>query len=180
MKNLLKKLHIMSQNNQSEDGGDGSSRANNKSVVEGSSPAPANPRAHGSPEHGKPLTGLSGWLNSVANRHSSNLSVSSSARPEAVQVAESEPASRDPDVEEEYQIQLALELSAREDPEAVQIEAVKQISLGSCALDNTPAEVVAFRYWVRDFTYGIGKNRASKMECSSFMWWFWVFFFFWK
>lgn len=56
--------------------------------------------------------------------------------------------SRDPDVEEYYQIQLALELSAREDPEAVQIEAVKQISLGSCALDNTPAEVVAYRYWV--------------------------------
>ncbi|XP_065635094.1 probable serine/threonine-protein kinase SIS8 isoform X2 [Quercus suber] len=55
--------------------------------------------------------------------------------------------SRDPDIEEEYQIQLALELSAKEDPEAVQIEAVKQISLGSCALDNTPAEVVAYRYW---------------------------------
>ncbi|KAB1212311.1 Serine/threonine-protein kinase EDR1 [Morella rubra] len=54
---------------------------------------------------------------------------------------------KDPDVEEEYQIQLALELSAREDPEAVQIEAVKQISLGSCAVDNTPAEVVAYRYW---------------------------------
>ncbi|KHN00166.1 Serine/threonine-protein kinase CTR1 [Glycine soja] len=55
--------------------------------------------------------------------------------------------SRDPEVEEEYQIQLALELSAKEDPEAVQIEAVKQISLGSCDPDNTPAEVVAYRYW---------------------------------
>ncbi|XP_048136070.1 probable serine/threonine-protein kinase SIS8 isoform X2 [Rhodamnia argentea] len=40
-----------------------------------------------------------------------------------------------------------MELSAREDPEAVQIEAVKQISLGSCAPDNTPAEVIAYRYW---------------------------------
>ncbi|KAI4326269.1 hypothetical protein MLD38_031598 [Melastoma candidum] len=53
----------------------------------------------------------------------------------------------DPEIEEEYQIQLAMELSAREDPEAVQIEAVKQISLGSCAPDSTPAEVVAYRYW---------------------------------
>lgn len=54
----------------------------------------------------------------------------------------------EPDAEEEYQIQLALEMSAREDPEAVQIEAVKQISLGSCAPENTPAEVMAYRYWV--------------------------------
>ncbi|KAA8546496.1 hypothetical protein F0562_002765 [Nyssa sinensis] len=54
---------------------------------------------------------------------------------------------RDPEIEEEYQIQLALELSAREDPEAVQIEAVKQISLGSCPPENTPAEVIAYRYW---------------------------------
>ncbi|XP_073109883.1 probable serine/threonine-protein kinase SIS8 isoform X2 [Elaeis guineensis] len=53
----------------------------------------------------------------------------------------------EPDAEEEYQIQLALEMSAREDPEAVQIEAVKQISLGSCAPENTPAEVMAYRYW---------------------------------
>ncbi|KAL0425330.1 UNVERIFIED_CONTAM: putative serine/threonine-protein kinase SIS8 [Sesamum radiatum] len=57
--------------------------------------------------------------------------------------------SRDQDIEEEYQIQLALELSAKEDPEAVQIEAVKQISLGSCPPENTPAEVVAYRYWER-------------------------------
>lgn len=51
---------------------------------------------------------------------------------------------------EAYQIQLALELSAKEDPEAVQIEAVKQISLGSCPAENTPAEIVAYRYWVSD------------------------------
>ena len=44
--------------------------------------------------------------------------------------------SRDPDIEDN-QIQLALELSAREDPEAIQIEAVKQISLGSCPSENT-------------------------------------------
>lgn len=53
-----------------------------------------------------------------------------------------------PEMDEEYQIQLALELSAREDPEAAQIEAVKQISLGSCPPENSPAEIIAYRYWV--------------------------------
>uniref|UniRef100_A0A9I9E9R7 Uncharacterized protein n=1 Tax=Cucumis melo TaxID=3656 RepID=A0A9I9E9R7_CUCME len=42
----------------------------------------------------------------------------------------------------------ALELSAREDPKATQIEVVKQINLGSCDPDNTLVEVIAFRYWV--------------------------------
>jgi hypothetical protein len=49
---------------------------------------------------------------------------------------------------EEYHMQLALEMSVREDPEAMQIEVAKQISLGSCPLQSSPAEVVAFRYWV--------------------------------
>ncbi|KAG8076154.1 hypothetical protein GUJ93_ZPchr0006g44734 [Zizania palustris] len=48
---------------------------------------------------------------------------------------------------EEYHMQLAMEMSAREDPEATQIEVTKQISLGSCPLQNSPAAVVAFRYW---------------------------------
>ncbi|KAL4196745.1 hypothetical protein AMTRI_Chr04g247750 [Amborella trichopoda] len=56
----------------------------------------------------------------------------------------------DPAMEEEYQIQIALALSANEDPEAAQIEAVKQISLGSCAIQSTSAEVVAYRYWNYD------------------------------
>ncbi|KAA0050804.1 putative hydrolase YugF [Cucumis melo var. makuwa] len=43
----------------------------------------------------------------------------------------------------------ALELSAREDPKATQIEVVKQINLGSCDPDNTLVEVIAFRYWVK-------------------------------
>uniref|UniRef100_A0A0D6QVQ8 non-specific serine/threonine protein kinase n=1 Tax=Araucaria cunninghamii TaxID=56994 RepID=A0A0D6QVQ8_ARACU len=51
-------------------------------------------------------------------------------------------------MEEEYQIQLAMALSVNDDPEAVQIEAVKQISLGSSSSNqNTAAEVVAYRYW---------------------------------
>ena len=45
-------------------------------------------------------------------------------------------------------MQLALEMSVREEPEAVQIEVAKQISLGSCPLQSSPADVVAFRYWV--------------------------------
>lgn len=49
---------------------------------------------------------------------------------------------------EDYHMQLALEMSVRENPEAMQIEVAKQISLGSCPLQSSPAEVVAFRYWV--------------------------------
>ncbi|KAL0429538.1 UNVERIFIED_CONTAM: putative serine/threonine-protein kinase SIS8 [Sesamum radiatum] len=109
---------------------------------------------------------LSGWLNSVTNRHSpSPPSSSNVTRGERIEPSDSAGSSsldtavdavrrdsgssnsRDQDIEEEYQIQLALELSAKEDPEAVQIEAVKQISLGSCPPENTPAEVVAYRYW---------------------------------
>ncbi|CAL5043622.1 unnamed protein product [Urochloa decumbens] len=48
---------------------------------------------------------------------------------------------------EDYHMQLALEMSVREDPEAMQIEVAKQISLGSCPLQSSPAEVIAFRYW---------------------------------
>ncbi|KAF5445490.1 hypothetical protein F2P56_034536 [Juglans regia] len=162
MKNLLKKLHIVS--NQSEDA-EGSTSSKVNTSNEGSSPDRiVHSRFHHNSEN-RPLLGLSGWLNSVANigspSHPSssnvtgeeqtepsdlagtgNLDVMDAARRDSVSSN-----SRDPDIEEEYQIQLALELSAREDPEAVQIEAVKQISLGSCALDNTPAEVVAYRYW---------------------------------
>ncbi|XP_040996401.1 probable serine/threonine-protein kinase SIS8 isoform X3 [Juglans microcarpa x Juglans regia] len=162
MKNLFKKLHIMS--NQSEDA-DGSTTSKGNNSNEGSPDRLLHSRSHHNPEH-KPLLGLSGWLNSVANRGSSSPPSSSNVtRGEKMEPSDlASPGdldvvldgarpdsgssnSRDPDVEEEYQIQLALELSAREDPEAVQIEAVKQISLGSCAIDNTPAEVVAYRYW---------------------------------
>ncbi|XWS37591.1 hypothetical protein CRYUN_Cryun19dG0057700 [Craigia yunnanensis] len=166
MKNLLKKLHMMS--NQSEDvEGSTSSRGNNKSSDVSSSPdRPLHSRSHHNSENNKQFSVLSNWLNSVGNRKSpsppssSNLkkdetmeptdSVSTSgleAALDAVRRDSGSSNSRDPDVEEEYQIQLALELSAREDPEAVQIEAVKQISLGSCSPENTPAEVVAYRYW---------------------------------
>ncbi|RAL42562.1 hypothetical protein DM860_011180 [Cuscuta australis] len=164
MKNFLKKLHLGS--NHSEDS-EGSAKGNRLGDV--SSPERnLNSRSHHGSDHNKPFSAISGWLSSVSSRHStpslpppSNLnktdimgpcdSVSSScgleATLEAVRLVSESTNSRDPDIEEEYQIQMALELSAREDPEAVQIEAVKQISLGSCGLENTPAEVVAYRYW---------------------------------
>ncbi|KAL2342353.1 hypothetical protein Fmac_003638 [Flemingia macrophylla] len=149
MKNILRKLHIMS--NQSEDAqGATSSRSNKSSDGSSSSTTPKK---------------LSNWLHSVSNRQSASPPSPNLARGERMEPYDSvssggldvvsdsarhdseSSASRDPEVEEEYQIQLALELSAKEDPEAAQIEAVKQISLGSCGPDNTPAEVVAYRYW---------------------------------
>ncbi|XP_059643177.1 probable serine/threonine-protein kinase SIS8 isoform X2 [Cornus florida] len=164
MKNLLKKLHIMSNQSEDSEGSPSSSKGNRLS--DGASPdRVSHSRSHHNSEH-KPFSALSGWLNSVTNRHSPILpsstnvvgeerleqqdSVSSSALDAALDAARRDSGSsnsRDPEIEEEYQIQLALELSAREDPEAVQIEAVKQISLGSCPPENTPAEVVAYRYW---------------------------------
>ncbi|KAJ4761474.1 protein kinase family protein [Rhynchospora pubera] len=69
--------------------------------------------------------------------------------PEVVEVAAASApaAAADDDDIEDYQLQLALELSAKEDPEAVQIEVAKQISLGSCPVESTPAQVIAYRYW---------------------------------
>ena len=160
MKNFLKKLHIVP--NQSEDA-EGSNSSRGHKSTNGSSPD--NKSLHSRSQENKPFSGLSNWLSSVGNRKSpSPPSSSNVTRGERVEQPESisssvfdvsegarrdsvSTTSRDPDIEE-YQIQLALELSASEDPEAVQIEAVKQISLGSCAPENTPAEVIAYRYWV--------------------------------
>jgi hypothetical protein len=44
-------------------------------------------------------------------------------------------------------------MSAKEDPEAVQIEGIKQISLGSCPPNDTLAEILAYRYWVSYFVH---------------------------
>ncbi|KAH6805028.1 protein tyrosine kinase family protein [Perilla frutescens var. frutescens] len=160
MKNFLKKLHIGSNQSEDIDGSSSSSRGNRLS--DGS---PTVRLSHAKSEH-KPFSTISGWLNSVTNRHgpsppsSSNVTKSERMEPsdsagsssldaalDAVRRDSGSSNSRENDIEEEYQIQLALELSAKEDPEAVQIEAVKQISLGSCPPENTPAEVVAYRYW---------------------------------
>ncbi|KOM54455.1 hypothetical protein LR48_Vigan10g034700 [Vigna angularis] len=165
MKNLLKKLHIMSNRSENEQGS--SSAKGSKSNLSSSSSSKKILRSKSTQSsEQKPLSGFSSWLHSVANRQSPSPPPSlSQARGERMEPSDAvssggldvvsdsarldsaSSASRDPEVEEEYQIQLALELSAKEDPEAVQIEAVKQISLGSCDPGYTPAEVVAYRYW---------------------------------
>ncbi|XP_022955087.1 probable serine/threonine-protein kinase SIS8 [Cucurbita moschata] len=165
MKNLLKKFHIMSSG-QSEDKAEGSTSSRRSKLIEVSSSDKLLSRSrptYFNSEH-EPFSGISGWLNSVTNRRCTSPtsssdptageimepSVSMSSREAAVDTSRRDSRlsnSRDHDIEEENQIQLALEMSAREDPEAAQIEAVKQISLGSCDPANTPAEVIAFRYW---------------------------------
>ncbi|CAO2818127.1 unnamed protein product [Amaranthus hypochondriacus] len=155
MKNLLKKLNIM-PNQTEEIEGSNSSKTNNKLN------AGLSPRSQAQ-AHNKTFTALAGWFNIVTNRKSPSPPSSSNVRTQDIMDQHLDSASssgldvgrrdsessnsKDPDIEEEYQIQLAMEMSAREDPEAVQIEAVKQISLGSHTQENTPAEVVAFRYW---------------------------------
>ncbi|XP_075516801.1 putative serine/threonine-protein kinase SIS8 [Primulina tabacum] len=157
MKNFLKKLHIGSNHSEDAEGSSSLSKGNNRLLDVSPTEKSEN----------KPFSAISEWLNSVTHRRSSSPpsysdvprierrvetfdSVDSSSLDAALDAVRHDSEfgnSRDPDVEEEYQIQLALELSAREDPEAVQIEAVKQISLGSCPPENTPAEVAAYRYW---------------------------------
>uniref|UniRef100_A0A7C9E4K1 non-specific serine/threonine protein kinase n=1 Tax=Opuntia streptacantha TaxID=393608 RepID=A0A7C9E4K1_OPUST len=159
MKNLLKKLNIVPNQTEQTEG----SNSSRSSKLGGGLP----PHSQHRSEH-KAFTALAGWFNTVTNRKSpsppssSNFKRQQDKMEEHLESAssggldvgsdltrpESESSnSKDPDVEEEYQIQLAMEMSAREDPEAVQIEAVKQISLGSCTTENTPAEVLAYRYW---------------------------------
>ncbi|XP_042468008.1 probable serine/threonine-protein kinase SIS8 [Zingiber officinale] len=169
MKNLLKKLHIVPSH--SEDGE--ASPSPSSSPIKVCPSATGAKAPHSQPEQ-KPLSGFSNWLNSVSGRQaitppSSSSSSSSSFAigqrvdqrelPSVVSLVASEELSNSPaedsesskptdqEMDEEYQIQLALELSAREDPEAAQIEAVKQISLGSCPPENSPAEILSYRYW---------------------------------
>ncbi|OAY70760.1 Serine/threonine-protein kinase EDR1 [Ananas comosus] len=84
---------------------------------------------------------------SASSPASASATTSAAADAAAIEAKRTGAAAAETDMEEEYQIQLALEMSAREDPEAVQIEVVKQISLGSCPPESTPAEVLAYRYW---------------------------------
>uniref|UniRef100_A0ACD5Z3N9 Uncharacterized protein n=1 Tax=Avena sativa TaxID=4498 RepID=A0ACD5Z3N9_AVESA len=48
---------------------------------------------------------------------------------------------------EEFQLQLVLEMSARDNPEEMEIEVAKQMSLGFCRPASSTAEVLAARYW---------------------------------
>ncbi|XP_076920796.1 putative serine/threonine-protein kinase SIS8 isoform X1 [Bidens hawaiensis] len=138
MKSLLKKLHIRSNQSQSQ----------SQSLNQSSESSEVNISK-------QPLSSITRWLNSVTSKRNQSPksieefdSITSSQLDAAIsELRGFDDNNRDAEAEEEHQIQLALELSAREDPEAVQIEAVKQISLGSCVPENTPAEIVACRYW---------------------------------
>jgi hypothetical protein len=165
MKNFLRKLHI------GDSAGDGASSP-------APPPPSSRKGGGGAGAHHEPAkhaSGISSWLSSVAGRPQPPPSPpppAAAAAAEAEEQAlassleerradEEEAARRDSRVEgrkreiekqevalEEYHMQLALEMSAREDPEAMQIEVAKQISLGSCPLQSSAAEVLAFRYWV--------------------------------
>ncbi|KAL1216851.1 putative serine/threonine-protein kinase SIS8 [Cardamine amara subsp. amara] len=171
MKNFLKKLHITPNQSDEAQGRSSNNNNNNKSSDVSSSPPDSSSRSNNSEI--KPFSGLSNWLSSVGHKKTPSPPSSFNAKNRAA-AANNQPMehggddgpvvvtgserveeqqdlglsnSKDPEVEEEYQIQLALELSAREDPEAAQIEAIKQFSLGSCAPENSPAELIAYRYW---------------------------------
>ncbi|XP_073220457.1 probable serine/threonine-protein kinase SIS8 isoform X2 [Cicer arietinum] len=165
MKNILKKLHIMSKQSQNEQGYSSSegNKFNHGSIS--NSKRLFSSKSSESSEH-KPFLGLSSLLHSVANRKSFSSKSLNQGKVERMETSDSVSSvgldvldshkrdssccgtvSRDHEVEEEYQLQLALEMSAKEDPEAVQIEAIKQMSLGSCDPYYTPAEIVAYRYW---------------------------------
>lgn len=163
MRNLLRKLHLVPNQSDLAEGSSSSSKGSRVGL--GDCPtAPAAKAGKASPSRPlmeqKPLSSLAGWLSAVTSKHGhgpqSPPSVEGCDGGEAERRDSGSSNSRDPELEEEYQIQLALEMSAREDPEAVQIEAVKQISLGSCPPQNNPAEVVAYRYWV-SCTFFLGK-----------------------
>ncbi|EFH66522.1 kinase family protein [Arabidopsis lyrata subsp. lyrata] len=159
MKKFLKKLRITP--NQRDDGeGSVSNRSNKSSDAE---PSPSDSLRSQDNTEFKPFSGLSNWFSSVAHRKSPSSSNATNSKEDETTMEHGGPVgsesgrmqglgssnSKDPEVEEEYQIQLALELSAREDPEAAQIEAMKQFSLGSrpSAPENSPAELMAYRYW---------------------------------
>ncbi|XP_010498195.1 PREDICTED: serine/threonine-protein kinase EDR1-like [Camelina sativa] len=169
MKKFLKKLRITP--NQRDDGeGSVSNRSNKSSDAE---PSPSDSlrsqdTTHSNNPEFKPFSGLSNWLSSVAQRRSPTTTTTTTTTTSSNAISKEDEStmelgggsesglqglgstnSKDPEVEEEYQIQLALELSAREDPEAAQIEAMKQFSLGSrpSPPENSPAELMAYRYW---------------------------------
>ncbi|KAL5079490.1 hypothetical protein RYX36_007911 [Vicia faba] len=152
MKNILKKFQIMSKKSENEQG---------FSSLEG------NKSNHGSVSSSKKLNRKSHSSTSLNQGKFERMEPSDTGRSVDLSVVSDsgrhdlgcrEKVSRDPEVEEEYQLKLALEMSAKEDPEAVQIEAVKQISLGSCDPDNSPAEIVAYRYWIYPF--------FTELQCS--------------
>ncbi|XP_010262154.1 PREDICTED: serine/threonine-protein kinase EDR1 isoform X2 [Nelumbo nucifera] len=137
MKHLLRKLHIGGSVN--EHHRLGGSRANN-------SPSPPSLPSSASASHSS-STGSTFARNRVGDAADRTTG--------AVSAAASAESSVDFNFfEEEFQVQLALAISAsdpdaREDPESAQIKAAKRISLGcsSVAADETLVELLSLQYW---------------------------------
>ncbi|CAN1159270.1 Probable serine/threonine-protein kinase SIS8 [Linum perenne] len=154
MRNLFKKLHATTSNQQDDASAEGSassrgSKSNSglsnwlNSVTSSSRKSPSPPSSSNVPSRGERLMVMKP-SDSVSSSGCASDVVSN---PVMVVRDSGSASSRGPEIDEEYQIQLALEMSAIEDPEAAQIEAVKQISLGSSHPKNSPAEVLSYRYW---------------------------------
>ncbi|KAK1287306.1 Serine/threonine-protein kinase EDR1 [Acorus calamus] len=200
MRNLLKKLHVM-PGSSSSDSSSSDGKLNSQSGGKSSPPlswlSPS--RNAEQQQQQRPLSGLSNWLNSVTGKRGgggggggggSDRGAEAAAALDSVLEREGSPGSGGggeaaaaateaaADEMEEYQIQLALEMSAREDPEAVQIEAVKQISLGSCDARGTPAEVLAFRGMdqyvscidANDVQAPLREQGRTRSPCYPFFW----------
>ncbi|XP_042501495.1 serine/threonine-protein kinase EDR1 [Macadamia integrifolia] len=170
MKHLLRKLHI--GGGVDEHHRLGVIRPSNNTSPQSSSPSPSS------------LAGAS-LSSSTPSAFSRNRVVDTSERAGgAVTAAESSDSSADFSFfEDEFQVQLALAISAsdpdaRQDQEAVQIKAAKRMSLGCpppVAADETLVEYLSLRYWNYNFVnydervvdgfydvYGITSN--SNME----------------
>ncbi|XP_038972019.1 probable serine/threonine-protein kinase SIS8 isoform X2 [Phoenix dactylifera] len=146
MRNILKKLHIVPSQPEDAEASASSLPTRGSSISRHASAGPSPPSSSSSSSSTASLIAR-GEIREQKDGSGDFSSAASEVLLDRVRRASESSRLEEPDAEEEYQIQLALEMSAREDPEAVQIEAVKQISLGSCAPENTPAEVMAYRYW---------------------------------
>eukprot|EP00252_Welwitschia_mirabilis_P020621 TRINITY_DN5089_c0_g2_i1.p2 TRINITY_DN5089_c0_g2~~TRINITY_DN5089_c0_g2_i1.p2 ORF type:complete len:231 (+),score=46.53 TRINITY_DN5089_c0_g2_i1:1053-1745(+) len=153
MRNLLRKFHIGGSGNTSEetDGaktplgrnaeGSGLSHRNRGSPSE--SPA----GSHGSPSGSSGGSSVRDRLEGLGSTSATPSGSFELLQSESATASAKEAPVTSPLAEEEYQIQLAMELSAKEDPEVVQIEAMKQPSLDSSSCHSTTGEVIAYRYW---------------------------------
>ncbi|XP_042507381.1 probable serine/threonine-protein kinase SIS8 isoform X2 [Macadamia integrifolia] len=151
MKHLLRKLHIGGAVNEHQRLGE--TRPSNSSSS--SSSSSSSTWSSSSSSSSAAVSSVSSSTGSTLTR---NRVVDSSERTSggAVQAVASSDSSADFSFfEEEYQVQLALAISAsdpdgREDPEAVQIKAAKRMSLGcpaSVSADETLVEYLSLRYW---------------------------------
>ncbi|KAJ7522892.1 hypothetical protein O6H91_18G030400 [Diphasiastrum complanatum] len=164
MRQLLRKFHL---------GGNHYDRLDAERILEARGPTVDAPASASTPVDHRSSSGFSAWLSSVG-RHGAQTASSSNQVTNSRQRPQSPIGSTGVDIgitgtgaspvesggtqldfqfmEEEYQVQLAMALSMskdeRPDPEMLEIEAVKKISLGLCPTpSNSHVEALAYRYW---------------------------------